>query len=659
MTKFKIYSQLKPAGDQPLAIEKIVKSFKKGKRKVTLLGVTGSGKTFTIANVIEKIQKPTLVIAHNKTLAAQLASEFRQFFPKNAVEYFVSYYDYYQPEAYLPTSDVYIEKDLEINEEIDRLRHAATAVLLSRQDVIIVASVSCIYGLGSPEFYGQITLQLTKGEEFKREQILEKLVQMQYSRSGILKRGRFRIGGGVLEIMRPDKEVVIRIEIEENRMKKIREYDQISGEILVDDLKNVFIFPTKHFVAPEPILKEAFSQIEKELKERVEFFKKKGKIVEMERIRRRTEQDLELMREIGYCKGIENYSLYLSGRKKGEPPYTLIDYFPEDFLIVIDESHVTIPQLRAMYGGDFSRKKNLIDFGFRLPSAFDNRPLKFDEFEKKFDKVIFVSATPAEYEKKNSSVVVEQIVRPTGLVDPEIVVKGCKNQIKNIVIEIKKTIKRKERALITTLTKKMAENLAAFLKEEKEIKAEYLHSEIDTLDRIKILEDLRRGKINVLVGVNLLREGLDLPEVSLVGILDADKEGFLRSETSLIQTIGRAARNVRGRVILYADKKTRSMERAIEETQRRRKLQIVYNKKHNITPQTIKKKIRSIIDFETKPNEANLDEVFIRLENLEDVQKYLKQRQKEMKEAAKNLEFEKAALIRDEIAKIKRISLRK
>jgi len=659
MTKFKIYSKLKPAGDQPQAIEKIVSSFKKGKQKITLLGVTGSGKTFTIANVIEKIQKPTLVIAHNKTLAAQLASEFRQFFPKNAVEYFVSYYDYYQPEAYLPTSDVYIEKDLEINEEIDRLRHAATAALLSRQDVIIVASVSCIYGLGSPEFYSQITLQIKKGEEFKREQVLGKLVQMQYSRSEILERGRFRIGGGVLEIMRPDREVVIRIEIEDEKVEKIREYDQISGEVLVEDMEKILIFPAKHFVAPEPILKEAFLKIEKELEERVNFFKKKGKIVEMERIRRRTEQDLELMKEIGYCKGIENYSLYLSGRKKGEPPYTLIDYFPDDFLLVVDESHVTIPQLRAMYGGDFSRKKNLVDFGFRLPSAFDNRPLKFDEFEKKLKRVIFVSATPAEYERKNSSAVVEQIVRPTGLVDPEIVVKSCENQVQDVIAEIKKTVARKERVLITTLTKKMAENLSTFLREEKKVKAEYLHSEIDTLDRVKILEDLRRGKIDVLVGVNLLREGLDLPEVSLVGILDADKEGFLRSETSLIQTIGRAARNVRGRVILYADKETGSMKRAIGETRRRRKLQIAYNKKNHITPQTIKKKIKSIIDFETNPSEAGLDETFLRLEKVEDVQRYIKQRQREMKEAAKNLEFEKAALIRDEIARIKKISLKK
>jgi len=656
MNKFEIHSNFKPSGDQPKAIKELTKELKRKNSILTLLGVTGSGKTFTIANVIEKIQKPTLVIAHNKTLAAQLASEFRQFFPKNAVEYFVSYYDYYQPEAYLPSSDVYIEKDLEINEEIDRLRHAATTALLSRRDVIIVASVSCIYGLGSPDFYKQITLEIKKGGFFNREELSHKLIEMQYTRSEILERGRFRLSGAVLEIMRPDREVIIRIEAEKEKVAKIREYDQVSGEILADDLEKIFIFPAKHFVAPEPILEDAFKKIKEELKERISFFKKQNKIAELERIKRRTEHDLELMREIGYCKGIENYSLYLSGRKKGDPPYTLIDYFPADFLMVIDESHVTIPQLRAMYGGDFSRKKNLIDFGFRLPSAFDNRPLKFDEFEKKIKKAIFVSATPGEYELRKSHKVVEQIVRPTGLVDPKITIKSCENQVKDIIEEIKKTAKKGERTLITTLTKKMAEDLSAFLKEENEIKAEYLHSEVDTLDRVKILEDLRKGEFDVLVGVNLLREGLDLPEVSLVGILDADKEGFLRSETSLIQTIGRAARNVRGRVILYADQITGSMKRAIEETERRRKLQIAYNKKHNITPQTIKKKIKSIIDFELRPDQADLGENFLRLENLEDVQRYIRQRKKEMKEAAKRLEFEKAALIRDEIARLKKIT---
>lgn len=667
MPKFNIVSDYQPSGDQPKAIKQLSGNLNAEKQFQTLLGVTGSGKTFTIANVIEKVQKPTLVIAHNKTLAAQLASEFRQFFPHNAVEYFVSYYDYYQPEAYLPNTDTYIEKDLAINEEIDRLRHAATAALMSRRDVIVVASVSCIYGLGSPEFYEKNTFHIKRGEKMLRKELIKGLVTMQYQRNDILSRGTFRAKGGVIEIMRPDREIVIRVELENDLVKRIVDYDFTTGEILHSDMPQEFIFPAKHFVVPENLMEDSIAKIRQEMEERVAFFRQEGKILEMERIKRRTQHDLELMQELGYCSGIENYSLYLSGRKPGEPPYTLIDYFPDDFLMVIDESHVTLPQLRAMFGGDYSRKKNLVEHGFRLPSAFDNRPLKFDEFEEKMRQAIFVSATPGPYEIEKTvgagdelekGGIVEQIVRPTGLVDPEIIMRPCQNQVKDVIAEIEQVVKNDERVLITTLTKKMAEDLAEFLKEAA-IKAEYLHSNVDTLDRIKILEDLRKGTIEVLVGVNLLREGLDLPEVSLVAILDADKEGFLRSETSLIQTIGRAARNVKGRVILYADNVTGSMKRAIDETERRRKLQEAYNKEHNITPETIRKNIKSIIDFETKPSEASVTGEFMKLETLEDLPGYIKQREREMKEAAKRLEFEKAAIIRDEIMKLRKLQLRK
>jgi excinuclease ABC subunit B len=685
MNKFHIVSNYKPSGDQPAAIDALTANLEAGEKYQTLLGVTGSGKTFTIANVIEKIQKPTLVIAHNKTLAAQLASEFRQFFPHNAVEYFVSYYDYYQPEAYLPNTDTFIEKDLEINEEIDRLRHAATAALLSRRDVIIVASVSCIYGLGSPEFYEREILRINAGDEIDRGSLLRRLVEMQYDRSEVLARSKFRVKGETFEIMRPDREIVIRVQASGGRVERISEYDFLTGEVLADRLEQAVLFPAKHFVVPEPLLEQAIKDIRQELEQRLEVLKKGGKILEMERLRRRTEHDLELMEELGYCSGIENYSLYLSGRKPGEAPYTLMDYFPDDFLTVIDESHVTLPQLHAMYGGDFSRKKNLVEHGFRLPSAFDNRPLKFEEFEKKISQLIFVSATPGDYELENSTKenpksevrnsrlkdeisnfevrasnfkngIVEQIVRPTGLVDPEIEIRPITNQVKDVIAEIIQVVERGERVLITTLTKKMAEDLAQFLKETS-VNSEYLHSGVDTLDRVKILEDLRRGKIDVLVGVNLLREGLDLPEVSLVAILDADKEGFLRSETSLIQTIGRAARNVRGRVILYADNITGSMRRAMDETERRRKLQLEYNKQHKITPKTIKKKIQSIVDFELK--EQVFDSEFLSLEKMEDLPGYIKQREREMKEAAKRLEFEKAALIRDEISKLRKLQLKK
>ncbi|HHX58778.1 MAG TPA: excinuclease ABC subunit UvrB [Candidatus Moranbacteria bacterium] len=655
MSKFRLVSQFKLAGDQPKAIKQLSDNIQSGIKDQVLLGVTGSGKTYTIAKTIEKVQKPTLVIAHNKTLAAQLASEFRQFFPRNAVEYFVSYYDYYQPEAYLPTTDVYIEKDLEINEEIDRLRHAATGALLSREDVIIVASVSCIYGLGSPDFYKEITFQINKNEKIERDSLIRELVGLQYERNETSKRGTFRVKGEVFEIVRPDREVIIRIELEDGQVRKIFEYDNMTGEVISEDLKSVFVFPAKHFVAPQPIIEEAIDQIKAEMKARVQYFNKNNKIVEAERIERRVNHDMEMLQEIGYCNGIENYSVYLSDRERGSAPHTLIDYFPEDFLTVIDESHVTVPQIGAMYRGDRARKENLINYGFRLPSAFDNRPLRFEEFEKRMNQVIYLSATPAEYElKKAGNEVVEQIVRPTGLVDPQVEVRPCFNQVKDVIIEIKKVTKQKERTLITTLTKKMAEDLAEYLKEEDEIKTTYLHSEVDTVERIKILEQLRRGEIDVLVGVNLLREGLDLPEVSLVAILDADKEGFLRSRTSLIQTIGRAARNVRGRVILYADQITGSMKAAIDETKRRRKLQEDYNKKHGITPKSVEKKLKSIMEFESKEEKSAFSREKIVFKNQKELEKHIKNLEKEMKNAAKQLEFEKAAVIRDEIVVLKR-----
>lgn len=654
MSKFKLISQFQPAGDQPKAIVALSKNIQSGVKDQVLLGVTGSGKTYTIAKMIEAVQKPTLVIAHNKTLAAQLASEFRQFFPHNAVEYFVSYYDYYQPEAYLPTTDVYIEKDLEINEEIDRLRHAATGALLSRRDVIIVASVSCIYGLGSPEFYKGITFQIHKNQKLRRDNLIQELVALQYERNETSKRGTFRVKGEIFEIVRPDREIIIRVEFEEGQARKIFEYDHLTGEIVSENLDSVFIFPAKHFVAPQPTIDEAIVKIKAEMKERITYFNRQNKIVEAERIERRVKHDMEMLEEVGYCNGIENYSVYLSERQRGSAPYTLIDYFPDDFLTVIDESHVTVPQIGAMYRGDRARKENLINYGFRLPSAFDNRPLKFGEFEQRMKQVIYLSATPAEYEiEKAGDKIVEQIVRPTGLVDPQVEVRPCFNQVKDVVAEIKKTAQRKERTLITTLTKKMAEDLAEYLKEEDALKTTYLHSEVNTVERIKILEQLRRGKIDVLVGVNLLREGLDLPEVSLVAILDADKEGFLRSRTSLIQTIGRAARNVRGRVILYADQMTGSMKAAISETRRRRKLQETYNKEHGITPRSVEKKLKSIMRFEQDALEKNAPKNLV-FKSKKEMENHLKNLEKEMKIAAKQLEFEKAAVIRDEIVVLKK-----
>lgn len=651
--RFQISSKFQPAGDQPKAIEKLAYGLTRKKKFQTLLGVTGSGKTFTIAKTIEKVQKPALVIAHNKTLAAQLAQEFRTFFPKNAVEYFVSYYDYYQPEAYLPGTDTYIEKEAEINEEIDRLRHAATTALMSREDVIIVSSVSCIYGLGSPDYYKDISLKFKVGKALDREETIKRLIEMHFIRSELPARGKFRVRGETFEIISPSREIITRIEGSGGRVKKISEYDILTGEEL-GLLDKIYIYPAKHFVVPEPLMEEALLQIEKELKERIRFFKKNKQLLEAERINRRTRQDIEMMREIGYCNGIENYSRYLTGRQPGETPYTLIDYFPPNFLMVVDESHVTIPQLNGMWSGDRSRKLALIDNGFRLPSALDNRPLNFSEFESKIKQIIFTSATPGNYEKEKSTEIVEQIIRPTGLLDPELILKPAKGQVKDIISQIKITVSKKGRVLVTTLTKKMAEDLAEFLIEQK-IKSRYLHSGVDTLERIKTLEELRRGTFDVLVGVNLLREGLDLPEVTLVAILDADKEGFLRSETSLVQTIGRAARNVFGKVILYADNLTGSMENAIKETERRRKLQAAYNKKHRITPTTIRKKIESIVDHELKP-EVTRD--FSELETLEDIAGYIKQREKEMKEAARNLEFEKAAVIRDEIGELRKLQIK-
>ncbi|SKA98494.1 Excinuclease ABC subunit B [Caloramator quimbayensis] len=649
MREFKIKSNFRPTGDQPEAIEKLTQGILKGDKFQTLLGVTGSGKTFTMANIIERVQKPTLVIAHNKTLAAQLCNEFKDFFPDSAVEYFVSYYDYYQPEAYVPQTDTYIEKDASINDEIDKLRHSATSALFERRDVIIVASVSCIYGLGDPFEYKSLMLSLRKGMERDRDDILRKLVDIQYERNDInFIRGTFRVRGDVVEIFpASSSDKAIRVEMFGDEIDRICEIDVLTGEIL-GERNHVSIFPASHYAASREKIEEAIVKIEKELEIRYKNLVDEGKLLEAQRLKQRTNYDIEMLREVGYCTGIENYSRHFDGRKPGEPPYTLLDFFPEDFLMFIDESHVTIPQIRAMYGGDKSRKDNLVEYGFRLPCAYDNRPLRFEEFQKKINQCVFVSATPAEYELNHSSQIVEQIIRPTGLVDPEIIVRPIKGQIDDLISEIKSTVKEGFRILVTTLTKKMAEDLTDYLK-DVDIKVRYLHSDIDTIERMKIIRDLRLGAFDVLIGINLLREGLDIPEVALVAILDADKEGFLRSETSLIQTIGRAARNSKSRVIMYADNITDSMKRAINETNRRRKIQMEYNEKNNIIPMTIIKPVHEIIEA-TKVSEDKAEYV----ENEMSLEELLKSLEKDMKEAAKNLEFEKAAQIRDKIYKLKK-----
>lgn len=652
---FKVSAPFEPTGDQPEAIKQLTAGIRSGSRGQVLLGATGTGKTFTIAKVIEQVQKPTLVIAHNKTLAAQLASEFKEFFPQNAVEYFVSYYDYYQPEAYIAHTDTYIEKDASINDEIDKLRHSATSALFERRDVIIVASVSCIYGLGSPDEYSGLVLSLRQGQTKDRDQILRKLVEIQYERNDInFVRGKFRVRGDVVEIFPAGYgEKAVRVELFGDEIERILEIDTLTGEILAER-KHISIYPASHYVTSRENLLRAVTDIEDELGRQVAYFKSQGKLLEAQRVAQRTNYDLEMMQEMGYCSGIENYSRHLTGRKQGEAPYTLVDYFPEDFLIVIDESHVTLPQLRAMYGGDRSRKNSLVDNGFRLPSAYDNRPLTFDEFVQHINQIVYVSATPGPYEMETAGdKVVQQIIRPTGLVDPEIEIRPIKGQMDDLLGEIKKRAMQKERVLVTTLTKKMAEDLTDYLK-EMGIKVRYLHSDIATIERVEIIRDLRAGVFDVLVGINLLREGLDIPEVSLVAILDADKEGFLRSGTSMIQTIGRAARNANGRVIMYADRMTDSMQRAIYETNRRREIQQAYNVQYGITPQTIKKRVKELIEttkVAEKPAEYRTKGTtgLSRSERLDIVANL----EKEMRQASKQLEFERAAELRDMIFELR------
>jgi len=702
--KFKLHSPYKPAGDQPQAIEKLVLGLEKNMKRQTLLGVTGSGKTFTMANVIERVQMPTLVIAHNKTLAAQLCNEFREFFPDNAVEYFVSYYDYYQPEAYLPNTDTYIEKEAMINEEIDRLRHACTQALLTRSDVVIVASVSAIYNLGSPEAYSNSVLHLERGQKLNRNEMTRRLVDMQFERTNSdLTRGKFRLRGQVFEIIPVQEEVIYRFEVSD-KIEQIEMVDAVTRKVL-RSVEDAYFFPAKHYVAPPHIMEQAFNEIGRDLEKRLEEFENSGKVLEYERLKRRTRYDLEMIKNIGYCNGIENYSRYFDGRVEGEPPYSLLEYFKKSgekrFLTIIDESHVTVPQIRGMYNGDRARKQVLIEHGFRLPSALDNRPLNFDEFTARTPQVIFTSATPDDYELRISEQVVEQVVRPTGLIDPEIVIRpitgkntsvisnevkrrekslsrtnqteiprSARNdnealsQIEDLLIRIEERVKQNERVLVTTLTKKMAEDLDEYLRERK-IKTKYLHSDIDTLERIEIITSLRRGEIDVIVGVNLLREGLDLPEVSLVAILDGDKEGFLRNATSLIQTIGRAARNVNGQVIIYADNITGSIQKAISETDRRRKIQLAYNKKHGITPKTIEKNIKNILEefgiskqtTVNRKQEKRRKEI-LQLDIIGDkrpVDAIIKDKEKQMRQAAKELQFELAAILRDEVVELKKI----
>ena len=648
---FKLVSDYKPTGDQPQAIEKLSKGIKEGKKFQTLLGVTGSGKTFTMANIIEQVQKPTLVLAHNKTLAGQLYSEFKEFFPENNVEYFVSYYDYYQPEAYIPGSDTYIEKDASINDEIDKLRHSATAALFETRDVIVIASVSCIYGLGDPIDYENLIVSLRPGMQKERDEILKKLVKMQYTRSEIdFKRGTFRAKGDIVEIYPSDmSEKAIRVEFWGNEIEKISEINPLTGKT-IGLREHVMIFPNSHYVTTDVKRDRAIETIEEELEERIQYFKSQNKLIEAQRIEERTNFDMEMLKETGFCQGIENYSRHISGRKPGSPPFTLFDYFPKDFLLLIDESHATIPQVRAMYNGDKARKDSLVNYGFRLPSAYDNRPLKFPEFEERIHQCIFVSATPAEYEKQHSEQTVEQIIRPTGLLDPQIEVRPVENQIDNLIEQIKIRTEKQERVLVTTLTKKMAEDLTKYL-QGIDIKVRYMHSDTKALERMEIIRDLRLGEFDVLVGINLLREGLDLPEVSLVAILDADKEGFLRSERSLIQTIGRAARNVDGKVIMYADELTESMEKAITETNRRRSIQMEYNEKHGIKPKTIQKSIRDVIKA-TMVTDLETEYQIGKEESVEDI---INKLTTEMLKHAENMEFEKAAELRDKIKELEKL----
>ena len=654
--KFKLHSEYKPTGDQPQAIEELVKGFKEGDQFQTLLGVTGSGKTFTMANVIEKLNKPTLIIAHNKTLAAQLYGEFKEFFPENAVEYFVSYYDYYQPEAYVPSSDTYIEKDSSINDEIDKLRHSATAALTERRDVIIVASVSCIYGLGSPIDYQNMTVSLRPGMMKDRDEVIKKLVEIQYARNDMdFKRGTFRVRGDVLEIFPvSESEHAIRVEFFGDEVDRITEIDVLTGEIKAE-LEHMVVFPASHYVVDRDNMNRAIIGIENELEYRVKEFQSQDKLLEAQRISERTNFDIEMLRETGFCSGIENYSRHLSGLKPGQPPHTLLDYFPDDFIIMVDESHITIPQIRGMYAGDRSRKNTLVEYGFRLPSALDNRPLNFDEFESHINQMLFVSATPNVYEKEHEFARVEQIIRPTGLLDPEITVKPVKGQIDDLVGEIRKTLDAGNKVMINTLTKKMAEDLTNYLKEIG-IRVRYLHSDIDTLERSEIIRDMRMDVFDVLVGINLLREGLDIPEIELVAILDADKEGFLRSEISLIQTIGRAARNADGRVIMYADVITESMRNAIDETNRRRKIQAKYNEEHDITPQTIKKAVRDLISI-SKKVETSSEDITKDIESMseKEIDKLVAKIKKQMHTAAAELNFELAAKLRDQLIEIKKL----
>ncbi len=656
--KFEIVSKFKPAGDQPAAIDALVRGLNGGQRIQTLLGATGTGKTFTVAQVIEKVQRPTLVIAHNKTLAAQLCSEFRDFFPNNAVEYFVSYYDYYQPEAYIPQTDTFIEKDSSVNEEIDRLRHSATQAVLERRDCIIVASVSCIYGLGSPAAYKNMMVWFHVGQTYDRDELLRRLVNIQFQRNDVaLTRGTFRVKGDTLELQPKDEEIIFRIHFDWDEVSKISVVDAVTGEE-IETRDELTIFPASHFVSDPDKQEAIWAGIEAEMRDQVRYFQSQGKLLEAQRIEQRTRMDLEMMREIGFCSGVENYSRWFDGRTPDTPPNTLLDYFPDDFLMVVDESHQTIPQLHAMYAGDKRRKDTLVEFGFRLPSAKDNRPLRFEEWEERFKQLVFISATPGPFERQNSETIAEQIIRPTGLIDPEIVLRPTKGQIDDLIGEIKTRTEKKERVLVTTLTKKMSEDLTEYLIDIG-VKVQYLHSDIQTLERSEILRDLRLGVYDVVVGINLLREGLDLPEVSLVTILDADKEGFLRSETSLIQTIGRAARNVGGQVIMYADNVTGSMQRAIDETNRRREKQVAYNTLHGITPQTVIKAVRDVIEskkvaeaksyYKVASNKAPetlpLDQLMLALADME----------KEMKQAARALDFEHAAQVRDEMSRLKKL----